>query len=173
MAGQPVCHYSLQPLTLAQGACWKEAVPGLIVLKHNQGNLTFWHLKHKREKKIHGWASLSLSARLCSVLLNYVLRHIWWGCLQICTSALAAFILSDLFHHLLTTCSLWQLTSPHVCPVDTQDTSENTSSLLKATASVKIKISFISNSPVWGKHHGSLKFFLLKDIKERGRLPGH
>lgn len=101
MAGQPVCHYSLQPLTLAQGACWKEAVPGLTVLKHNQGNLTFWHLKHRREKKIHGWAEFS--ELVCEALLSSA---------ELCLETHLMRLPTDLY--ICSSCfySLWSLPSP-------------------------------------------------------------
>lgn len=56
---------------------------------------------------------------------------------------LVAFIPSDLFHHLLTTHSLQQITSPSLRQVGSQDTADNTSSLLKATGTV-IDRNFIS-----------------------------
>lgn len=99
IAGQPVCHYSLQPLTLAEGACWKEAVPGLMiqnVIKEMQN----WHLKCRREKR-NPW--LDFSELLCKALLYSAELSLESHLMRLPTDL---YICSSCFY------SLWSLPSP-------------------------------------------------------------
>lgn len=118
-------------------------------VKHNQGNAILTSkTQERKQKSMVGllWACLLYSAELS--LETHLMRlptH--------CTSAPAAFILSDLFHHVLTTCPLWQLASSPLCPV--RYFLHYLPSLLKATGSaidkkfIYFKLSSLRQT--WGK----------------------
>lgn len=131
MAGQPAYHYSLQPYTQAEGACRKEAVPGLMVQNVTKG-MQNWHLKYRREKR-NTW--LDFSELLCKAVLYSAELSLETYLMRLPTDL---YIWSSCFY------SLWSLPSPfdymllmalNISPFMSNRYTEECS-LLKATGSV-------------------------------------